>query len=94
MAGAKEIMLIKNPLSPLFSYLALGDAGIRQRGGQILKVPAAGSHPGEGVGTSDEAVTAPRGAQDAAWLWNVGIPCGQRERWQIRTGQGSTGPIS
>lgn len=87
MAGAvtKEMMLIKKPLSPLFSYPALGDVGIRQRGGQILKVPAAGSHPGEGVGTSDEAVTAPRGAQDAAWLWNVGIPCGQRERWEIRT---------
>lgn len=81
----KEIMLIKKPLSPLFSYPALGDAGIRQRGCQILKVSTAGSHPGEGVGTSDEAVTAPRGAKDAAWLWNVGIPYGQRERWEIRT---------
>lgn len=68
---------------PLFSYRALGDVGVRQRRGQILKVPTAGAHPGEGVGASDEAVAAPRRAQDAAWLRNVGIPCGQREKREV-----------
>lgn len=72
---------MKKPISLLFflSYRALSDVGVRQRGGQILKVSTAGAHPGEGVGPSDEAVAAPRGAQDTARLWNVGIPCGQRE---------------
>lgn len=70
---------MKKPIFPLFSYRALSDVGIRQRGGQILKVSTAGAHPGERVGTSDEAVTAPRRAQDTAWLWNVGIPWTKRQ---------------
>ena len=28
----------------------------------------------------DESVTAPRGAQDTAWLWNVRVPCGHTGR--------------
>lgn len=78
---------------PLSSYRALSDVGVRQRGGQILKVSTAGAHPGERVGTSDEAVAAPRRAQDTAWLWNVGIPCGQREKWEIRTDEEGGGHL-
>lgn len=64
---------------PPFPYRALSEVGVRQRGGQILKVSTAGTHPGERVGTSDEAVTAPRRAQDTAWLRNVGIPWTKRK---------------
>lgn len=60
-----------------WSYCGLGGVGVGQWCGQPLKVPAAGPHPGEGVGALNQGVAAPGGAQDAARLWNVGVPC----RW-------------
>lgn len=65
-------------------YRGLGGVGVGQWRGQPLKVGTAGAHPGEGVGALNQGVAAPGGAQDAARLWNVGVPCGWTDG---RTGQ-------
>lgn len=63
-----------------FSYRTLGDVCVRERGGQTLEVPTTRSHLGERVRALDEAITAPRGAQETARLWNVRVPCVERQK--------------